>query len=361
MLRLLCGCLLIIGFACKSSDNTTKPIRKDLIQAVYASGKIFPINHVRIASKVSGYISKILVKPGDTIVSGMPLMVISNPNNEVNIDIAKRNLRLSELNTNEYNSQIDAAKQDIQSAYSKYQLDSTNYERYKNLWKQDIGSRATVDQYKTQTEVSWQLYRKALSNLQSIRDRLQTDAANAKNQLKAQVNNSSDYTITAPFSGRVYDILIEEGQLVTMGTVVADIGQTETFEAELDVDESDIAMVQLGQEIILNAEAYSTQPIHAVVKEIYPSVVAGNKSTKVKASINSDSLKLFSGMSVEANIIVDQKKNVLVVPVEYVVNNTVTLKKNKQKIAVKTGIKDMQYVEIISGIDENAELIKPEK
>jgi multidrug efflux pump subunit AcrA (membrane-fusion protein) len=346
--------------SCGLRSDSITPVKKDLIQVVYASGKIYPLNHVRIAAKVNGYIKNILVKEGDLVKGGQPLIILQAPNNDVNIDIAKTNLQLSEKFNRTDVNQLNAALQDIQSAYTKYKLDSLNYKRYEDLWKNDITAKINFDQAKTQAEVSYQSYKKAISNYDNLKTKLSSDVDVAKRQLEFQRNNKTDYIITAPSDGRIYNVAVKEGQLLTTTILAIDFGDASHFEAELDVDETDIGMVQLQQSILLSTDAYPNNPFRTVVRDILPSVVAGNKTTTVKANVVSDSLNLYYGMSVEANIIAEKKQNVLAIPVEYLAaDNTVLIKKDKKKVAVKVGIRDSQFVEIISGIDEHTELIKP--
>lgn len=345
--------------SCNFSEAPIRPARKDIVQVVYASGKIFPLNHVKIAAKGSGYVSEILVKAGDDVMPGTPLIVLSAPNSDVSVNIAETNLQLSQANNAADRNQLNAALQDIQSAYSKYQLDSTNYERYKNLWSENITTKQTVDQAKTQMELSFQNYRKSESVYSSLKTKLETDVTLARQQLAVQQNNKSDYIITAPFKGRIYDIAVKEGQLLTTGTSAMDFGEAGQFETELDVDETDIGMISVNQPILMSSDAYPGVPIHTVVREILPGVNQTNKTATIKANIANDSLKFYSGMSAEANIIVSRKSNALVIPIDYLnADNTVTTK-DKKKVQVKPGIRDMDYVEILSGIDENTELIKP--
>ncbi len=346
--------------SCSNSNDAIKPLHKDLIQAVYASGKIYPYNHVRIATKVNGYVSKLLVKTGDTVKAGTPLLILSAPNNDVNIDIAQTNLQLSRAYNRTDVNQLNAALQDINGASSRYTLDSLNYERYKNLWKENITAHTNLDQAKTQAELSLQAYNKAVSNYNNLKTKLSADVALAERQLQLQQNNKSDYIITAPFSGKVFDVPVKEGQLLTTGTVAIDFGEANNFEADLDIDESDIGMVQLNQAVLLSTDAYPEKPINTTVTEIEPSLAQGSKTIIVKANVNAAGIQLYSGMSVEANIIISKKQNALVIPVEYLTaDNSVVLKKDKSKVHVQTGIRDMQYVEIFSGIDANTELIKP--
>lgn len=355
----LSALVVLVHVACNTGGSAIQPVHKDLVQAIYASGKIFPYNHVFIAAKVNGYASKVLVKTGDVVKAGTPLVLLSAPGSDVNIDIAQTNLQLSQANNADNMNQLNAALQDIQSAYAKYQLDSTSYERYKNLWNENITTRQSVDQAKTQADLAWQNYLKAKSVYSNLKTKLSTDVSLAEQQLALQKISKSDYVITAPYDGKVYDVPVKEGQLVTAGTVAIEFGDPVKFEAELDVDETDIGMLQISQRVLLSMDAYPEQPVYTVIREILPGVSQGTRTTTVKADMPADSLRLFSGMSTEANIIVSTKKNVLVIPVEYLASDNTVLTAEGKKLPVKTGIRDMEHVEIISGIDTTTQLKKP--
>lgn len=335
-------------------------MKKDIVQAVYASGKIYPVNYVRIASKTNGYISKILVKTGDTVKAGQPLLIVSAPNNDVNIDMARTNLQLTEANNNTTVNQLNAALQDVQAAAAKYSLDSTNYERYKNLWSENITTKQNLDQAQTLAELSLRAYKKARSSYDNLRLRLSTDVSLAQQQLRMQQNNKTDYTITAPFSGKVYYIPVKEGQLLTTGMPAIDFGNASGFEAWLDVDESDIGNVALGQPVIISCDAYPDKPINTIIREIEPAIAAGTKTITAKASVeNIPGFTFYSSMSVEANIITGKKTNAMVIPVEYLQENNKVMLKDKTLKTVQVGIRDAEYAEIISGIDSSTEIIAP--
>ena len=97
-----------------------------------------------------------------------------------------------------------------------------------------------------------------------------------------QQNIKGDYIITAPFKGTIYDIPVKEGQLLTTGTTSIDFGETGKFEAELDVDETDLGMISLNQPILISSDAYPSVPIYSSVREILPGVNQTNKTATVK-------------------------------------------------------------------------------
>jgi RND family efflux transporter MFP subunit len=345
---------------CRSDGETIQPQKKDLVQTVYASGKVFPLKYIKLSAKTFGYIQTILVNTGDTVTAGQPLLIIESPNNNLAVDIAETNLNYTIASKRENEMQLLAAEQDVRSAANKYSLDSTNLERYKNLWSNNISTRANLDQAQTQADLSYNNWLKAKAIYKNLYLKLSTEAALADKQVSIQNNSRKEYTIRAPFTGRIYDIPVKEGQLITQNMVAFTVGDMKKFEAWLDIDESDIGWIRKGQSILISCEAFQQTPIYTTVKEIEPSLAPGSKTVIVKADMPVDTLSYFSGMSAEANIIVNSRKNVWVVPAEYInENNQVMIKNGKEPIQVQTGIKDRGWVEIITGLPPGAVLIKP--
>lgn len=347
--------------SCKNKNNSTFPQRKDLTQAVYASGKIFPLYDYKVYSKLPGYIEKIHVHVGDTVKAGQILMTIRNVVSDLNVNTAKNLLELAQKNTNENSSYLTSLKQDVASAKSKYQLDSTNYKRFEALMKENATSKVQVDQSKTQFDISKQNYLKALSALNTTRDKIRVELENAQIQYDAQVSNKNDYVITSAVNGKVYDIIPKEGELVNTQVVLMEIGDATHFEIELSVDETDVSLIQKNQKIVYIIDAYKDIIFKGEVVEAYPRISQSNKTSKVIASIDLDNkINVYSGMSVEANIIISEKKNTLVVPREYLIEgNKLKTKESKELITIAKGASDLEFVEVVNGIDEGTEIVLP--
>jgi multidrug efflux pump subunit AcrA (membrane-fusion protein) len=352
---------LVFLFSCGGKTNSTHPERKDLTEAVYASGKIFPKNDYKVLAKLSGYVEEIHVHVGDSVKIGQPLLTIRSEVSDLNVDAAKNQLSLAQKNADDNGALLSSLKQDVISAKSKYDLDSLNFNRYASLLKQNAASQLQYDQAKVLMESSHAFYQTAQGNLSATRDRLKTELLNAKLQFDAQSSNQSDYTITSAVNGRVYDIIPKKGELVgPLMPAILEIGDANEFEVELSVDETDIALLEKDQQIIYSIDAYKDREFKGTVEQEYPRISVGNKTSRVISSVTIPSdVKVFSGMSVEANIIIAEKKNILVIPREYLsADNTVKVKGKDEPVKVTLGVKDLQYVEIVSGLTETDEIIK---
>lgn len=345
-------------YSCSKEKSNNRPERRDLIQAVYASGKLFPLNHYTVISKFPGYVGAIHVKPGDLVRNGQKLISIRNEVNTINTGIAKNQLELARQHADENGSMLSAIRQEVAIAKTRYELDSLNFVRASELMKQNAISRQAFDQARTTFDIAAQNYRKAKDNLSNTRNRLRIELLNAQRQVEALESVQKDYDILSAIDGKVYDVLPKPGDLVSSQTVLLDMGDSSHFEVELAVDETDISLLQNGQSVVYSIDAYRGKFFKGRVEEIFPKVNSLSKTSRIKASFeNPDDIALYSGMSVEANILIREVKNALVIPKELVKDgNKVKVKGEDQLRTIKTGAEDLQFVEVLEGITEKDQL-----
>jgi HlyD family secretion protein len=361
MKNILVALFALVLFSCGKKNSSTLPVRRDITQAVYASGKIYPLNDYKIYAKLPGYVEKIHVHVGDSVKIGQPLITIKSEVSEKNVEMAKNQYELAQKNAGENSPVLSSMKEDIASARSKYELDSANYNRYSNLIRENAISKLQLDQAKMQYDISKQNFLKAFNNFTSTRDRLHTELENAKLQYGAQTSNQSDYLIASVVNGKVYDIVPKEGELVSNMLMLMEVGDGNKFEVELSVDETDISFLKKNQDIVYAIDAYKDKIFKGKITETYPRINQSNKTSKVVATIElNKTVSVFSGMSVEANIIIQTKKNTLVIPREFLLDGKNVLRKSEgDTITIQKGAEDLEFVEIVSGIDEKTEIIKP--
>jgi HlyD family secretion protein len=360
-MRILVAATISIALlSCKGGSETIHPEKRDLTQAVYASGKIFPKNDYKVSARLPGYVQEILVHVGDTVSAGQPLLRIRSEISSINVEAAKNQYNLAANNASESGPVLSALKQEVSAAESKYILDSTNYKRYENLFASKSASQLQLDQAKVLFESSRAAWNRSKYNYNSTRDRLRTESQNAKLQLDAQTTNQGDYTINSAVSGKVYDIVPKIGDLVNSQMPLIEIGSATEFEVELSIDETDISFVVVGQEVLYEIDAYKDRPLTGTVLEIYPRISAGNKTAKIIASVTFEKdMVVYSGMSIESNIIIAEKKSILVVPREYIKpGNMVNVKGKTEAVKITTGAADLEYMEVTSGLSETDELEK---
>lgn len=363
-MRTLAALSLIIAsllLACTSPEEYVVQ-RKDLVQAVYASGEVLPVNRYGVTSKTSGIVDSIYVAVGQEVSAGDTLLKIQSPTSRLYLQTAENLYELARKNAQENSDHLTGLTQKVAATYATYQLDSLEYKRYKRLNEQNIGSRQTFEQAKARFKNSRSKYLIAQNNLQETREQLRVEMRNARNNYQVQESLLSDYILVAEISGKVYDIIPEAGELVSSNHSLMELGAKDTFEVHLLVDETDIILIRERQEVVYELEALEDTVLHGTVKKIYPRVNPADKTVKVVASIDPAGYDLYLGMSLEANIIIQEKNDILVIPVEYIsIDGTAIVKKGskEESISVRTGIRDLQYAEILSGLEENDRILKP--
>ncbi|HRH34912.1 MAG TPA: efflux RND transporter periplasmic adaptor subunit [Catalimonadaceae bacterium] len=351
--------LLLAG--CGEPEDKTKPVRKDITQAVYASGKIFPVDYYRLNVSIPGYIKEIFVRVGDTVKVGQPLFAMKSEVSNLNVATARNNLDLATLNANENSAYLSNIKQDVALAKEKMELDSSNFFRVQNLFESNAATKVMLDQARSQYIGSQKNFEKAKNALRSTRERLQTEVKNAQNLFRAQQSNSNDFTYYAAVTGRVYDIAGKQGEYYTPQQIIMELGRIDDYEVELYVDESDIHYLAKNQEVIFQTEAYPNLFLKGSIKEVYPKISSSSKSIKVLADINlPDGIAMYAGATLEANIINQQKANALVVPRYYLSADSVIVKRDgkKQKIKLELGIGNVEFVEVLNGLNPDEEVYK---
>jgi RND family efflux transporter MFP subunit len=213
----------------------------------------------------------------------------------------------------------------------------------------------------------------------SIRQK-EIDLEQAKKKLNDLKEDLNDYYITAPLTGILSTLNIKKGDLIASNQIIGTIITNQKV-AKISLNEIDAAKVKVGQEAILTFDALPDLKVKGKVIEI--STLAkeeqGVISYDVKISFENDNKEIKHGMSVNAEIIVDRKENVLLVPnsaiksdktgkyVEVVKNyeikkrnsfNPVAISQNLiEKRYIKTGISNDEFTEILEGLNEREFII----
>jgi len=353
--------LIFVIAALGCSDREQVQVeRKNLVQGVYASGNVMPVGHYQVTSKVSGIIDDILVSVGQNVEIGTPLVKLQNQPNEANLQVARNQLELARKNAAPNSDLLIQLEKQVQSSRAIFKQDSTELERYRRLSDDNIGSKQNLDLAELRYQTSQNSYQMAVSKLRETRDRLDVELDNARNNLLAQQSRTRDYTILSAIEGKVYDIMPEKGELITGSRPIIEIGAAYQFETELQVDETDIVMVKAGQSVYYELDAIEDTVLSGSISLIYPRINTIERSAKVIASINPGEYPLYPGMALEANIVVREKDDVLVIPVTYINEEDEVVLEDKSRKKIETGIRDLNNVEVLSGLNEGDVILKPE-
>jgi membrane fusion protein, macrolide-specific efflux system len=353
---------IIIAMLISGCDKSGKmhADRKDIIDAVFASGHVQYSDEYWVTANTEGFIMEAHVKESDKVGLNQSLFQLSNDVQSFQAKNALANYQNALAKASPNSPQIVQLKNQIEQSKASLELDKKNYERNSELVKTNAISQLDFEKAKLQYNNAKITIKNLEKSLIDLENNLKLSLENAKNQLDIQQQYYGDYHIKSMIAGYVLEVNKNKGELVKKGEMIARIGGGNLV-TKLFVAEEDINSVQLGQKVQLALNTEKDKTYQAKVSKIYPSFDNDEQSFVIEVKFNNETPQLYSGTQVQANVIVNEQKNALVIPKKYLVKGNKVLTSNNEEIQVKVGIKNAEWVQIIEGIDENTALVLPKK
>jgi HlyD family secretion protein len=326
------GILLVIAAVVYANFRFTrvpgKPInvealkQRDLDATVSASGKIQAKRTVNISADTIGRITKLAVEEGDRVKQGQFLMQIDPRNQEAAFTRSRASLA-------EAQSALEQQRAGIVSAREALSLARENQRRQRELWAQQLTTREALDTAENTVKLREADLRMQEQTLTTQEHRI----SQAKAGLTSAQTDLSKVRIESPLDGIIVRRNVEEGEMVVVGTmntvgsqllVVADMS---VIDAEVEVDETDIPSVKLGQVAKITIDAMPGKTFTGKVTEIGNSPIqettsANSSSTqqatnfKVKVTVDGEIPEVRPGFTCSAEITTATRKKVLTVPIQ---------------------------------------------
>ncbi len=351
VLTIISGLAMLSSCGKKTAD--TKPIRKDITETVFASGILVPDNQYNLTAQSEGYIIALNFIEGDTVKKGSVLAVIDNKQNDYNAESADALLSIAGANVSPNAPALKQAEANIELAKLKLKQDELQAERYKKLYADKSVSKLEYETASLAMENS-------KTNLTALQDSYNLLKQQAEQQLiiqKSQKGINSVFQgnneIKAVIGGKIFQKFKQLGDYVRKGDVIAVIGNQNDIYAKLSIDETNISKIQLGQKAIIQLNTNKEKNYNGAVSEIYPAFDEQAQSFYCKVKFADKMDFRISGTQLQANVIIGERKNVLVIPKNYLgYGNKVTIK-GKGQTTIETGFISNDWVEITKGLDEN--------
>jgi HlyD family secretion protein len=295
--------------------QTQKVARKDLVSVVSASGEVRPKRYVNVSANVSGRITFLLVKEGDSVRKGQVLARIDSTR--------------FEAGERQSAAALEAARADLARAQADVDAARLAFERSKRMHADKLISDQVFEQAEAELKMK-------TAQVQSQRERIAQQAA----ALETNRDDLAKTTVVAPMDGIVTALLKEEGEMVIGAqsfspTVIMTVADLSVMETEVMVDETDIRSLSLGQEAEVRVDALEGVKIKGQVTEIGSSAIvratgAATQTTttstanqakdfKVTVTLVDPPATLRPGLNATADIRTAARKNVLTVPIQAVV------------------------------------------
>lgn len=356
------GVLFLAGLgmlSCENGKDRIKASYRPLTESVYASVTIQPEGRYEVFAAAPGILERTFVEEGDTVGKGMALFQITNQRAQLSTENARLSRDLARDKWMGEGNMLEELEAEVAAARLRFRNDSLNFVRQQSLWQQGVGTRAEYDA----RELAFEVAQKNLSALEQryarTREELETQYRQAQNNYRRTLVDSEDFTVNSLMEGKVYDILKNPGEQVNTQQPLAVVGRADSFVIEMQIDEVDIVRLQVGQQVLITLDAYGDQVFEARIFKIYPLKDTRTQTFTVEGGFTSPPPRLYPGLSGEANILVAQKARTLTIPVAYLGAGE-QLKTDEGWVKVETGLKNMDHIEILGGVDTTTYLYLPE-
>ena len=345
--------------ACKNKTESIQPETASISESIYASGIIKSKNQYQAYATVNGIVETVFVAEGDMVKKGSPILSISNEAQRLSKENAELAARFADVNANQ--GKLNEAKLLLDLAKNKMKNDSNMFVRQKTLWAQNIGSKVELEQRELAYQNAKTAYYSASVKYEDLKRQLDLSSTQSKNTLLISAKQESDYTLKSEIDGVVYNLYKSKGELVGLQTPLAVIGDEKQFILEMQVDEYDIFKIKKDMQVLVTLDSYKGKVFNAKVTKIYPLMNERSKTFLVEAEFTQAPEVLYPNITFEANIVMQQKDKALLIPRNYLLNDSTVLNAKGEEVRISTGLKDYQKIEILSGLSANDEIRKPAK
>lgn len=354
------GLMSMMAMACSTDKNQTiSPTIQDLTESVYASGVVKAGGQYEVFSPYSGILTANLVKAGDSVETGTPLFVVDNTISSISSDNARISAELLRDKTGPQSNVLLELEKRLSLAKEKMNNDSLLLARQQNLWSQQVGSKIELEKRELAFKASKTEYESLLLQFRQTKLELEKSYRQALNSVLISEKQKSDFTIKSNLKGTIYSTMREPGEWVSIQTPLGVIGETGTYEIELQVDEFDIVRVKTGQRIFISMDSYKGSVFEAVVNRIEPYMNPRTRTFTIFASFSKAPDVVYPNLSVEANIVISVKEKALTIPASCLIGNNKVISENGDTLSVKTGARNLDWVEITEGISSTDKIVKP--
>jgi HlyD family secretion protein len=359
------------------ANHLAKATKGDVAKSVVATGKIQPITKVEVKSKASGIVEQLFVDINRVVKKGQPLAQLDKQEIEDQVAAAKAQLASAQANVTTFEANVEQDK--VNAAAPDLPMYKLTLDRNVEMVKEGIVSQQTLDNANRD-------YLAALTKRDSAKAQIGVDNAKLR-QAKAQVQQSEASlkqleeqlgytTILAPMDGEILSRDVEIGDAVSSilvlgstATLVMTEGDTSEVYVQGKVDEADIAHVYMGQPARIKVESFRDRTFQGKVTKISPMGVEKDNVTtfEVRVSINNPGGELKALMTANAEILLDEHKGVLTVPENAVMYDKdkkasveipdKSQKDGKRKIPVTVGLSNGSVTEIVAGLKEGDQVV----
>ena len=342
----LLGLIVVVGFTVTQTQKsaitvqTGKVLKQDVSSIVTASGQIKPMTFVNVGANAMGRITRLFVKEGDKVKKGQMLAQLENVQSAADVEQMKATLNQAQTDAIASQAAINTAQAQLKSSKADLAAKKLDYDRAQSLFADKLIAKSEFDTKKALYEVAEALVSQDQARL--AQSQAQLDSARARvTQARAQVTRSSDVlsktVYTAPFDGTVTNLPVHEGETVVIGiqnspgSTLMTVADMNVITAEVQVDETDIVNVALGQAAEVTIDAIPNKTFKGLITQIGDNAIIRStgvstaqsttgsqeaKDFKVVITLQNPPEKLRPGLSATAKITTASAHDALAIPIQ---------------------------------------------
>jgi HlyD family secretion protein len=350
-----------------------------MVRSVVATGKVEPITKVEVKSKANGIIERLLVDVDQVVQPGAVLAELDKENLTARLREARANLQAADAAREAAIAQLK--KNEIEAESPDVAFARRNHARARQLFEQKLVSQSGLDEAQSALEQAENRQRAAGGQLVIARARVTEAAANVA-QATAAVERSEEElanaTLKAPIRATVLTRDVEVGSPVSSilnlganATLVMTLGDIERVFVRGKVDEADIGRVRLGQFARITTETFRERAFEGRVTQISPIGVERDNVTtfEVEVSIDNPGQELKANMTANAEIILEQFPNSLLLPEAAVIYDPQrrsfvdvvdpAAKSGRRRVSIKVGVGNGTRVQVLEGLKAGDKVVLP--
>ncbi len=350
--------------------------RGTMVRSVVATGKIEPIRKVEIKSKANGIIEVLNVEVGQMVNAGDILAELDKESLRARLREAQANLRSARAALQVAEAELE--KNAIEAKGPDVEYYRSTHERSKVLFAQQLIAQHDIDKARADLQLAENRRDAARSTLHITQAKIsqaQANVAQASAAVERAEEELANATIRAPIRGTVLTRDVEIGSPVSSilnlgaaATLVMTLGDINRVFVRGKVDEADIGHVRMNQPARITVESFRDRAFQGEVTLISPIGVEEDNVTTfmVEVSIENPGNDLKANMTANAEIVLEERKNVLIVPLAAVLYDPqkrpyveVPGGEGKERVPVRLGIGDGTRTEVLEGLQEGAKVILP--
>jgi HlyD family secretion protein len=338
----------------------TPVIRGSAINAVYATGTAEAYDRVVVKSKLAGTVEELRVREGAPVKKGEVLARLASRSIQAELARGRAEVYAAHQHAAPAGPRLRALQAHMRALQARRTLADSERDRLKRLVASGTLPAVELERASAQAEEVTAQLAAASAEYGAMKIDVEARASESNAELDSLVERVSDLEVRAPIDGVVLARMVEPGQVVSVNEPLFRVGDVSNLVLDSEVDQADVGQLRVGAKVVATFYAFSGRALEGRVVEIFPDADRTTRNFRVRVRLLDPPPALRSGMTAELNIIVEERPNALLAPVEaidalsavWVASDGRARKRN-----VKVGLRSVARAEIVAGLREGERVV----